>query len=210
MRFARITEGLGVSFMDAIMTLIAFLPILWTLSMHVTELPWIGPVEHSLVYVAIISAACGTALLALVGIKLPGLEFNNQRVEAAFRKELVFGEEYADRADPPTVKELFSNVRYNYFRLYLHYLYFDVARFSYLQFSIVLPYIMLGPTIVGGGITLGVLQQTIRAFGRVEASFQYLVNSWDTIVELISIYKRLRAFEAQIKDGAQLPEPAAP
>jgi len=210
MRFARITEGLGVSFMDAIMTLIAFLPILWTLSMHVTELPWIGPVEHSLVYVAIISAACGTALLALVGIKLPGLEFNNQRVEAAFRKELVFGEEYADRADPPTVKELFSNVRYNYFRLYLHYLYFDVARFSYLQFSIVLPYIMLGPTIVGGGITLGVLQQTIRAFGRVEASFQYLVNSWDTIVELISIYKRLRAFEAQIKDGAPLPEPAAP
>jgi ABC-type long-subunit fatty acid transport system fused permease/ATPase subunit len=42
------------------------------------------------------------------------------------------------------------------------------------------------------------MQQIVRAFGRVENSFQYLVNSWTTIVELISVYKRLRAFERQI------------
>ena len=35
---------------------------------------------------------------------------------------------------------------------------------------------------------------------RVEGSFQYLVNSWTTIVSLISIYKRLRAFEALMRD----------
>jgi peptide/bleomycin uptake transporter len=61
-------------------------------------------------------------------------------------------------------------------------------------------YISLGPTIVAGGLTLGVLNQTLRAFGRVEGSFQYLVNSWSTIVSLISIYKRLRAFEALMHD----------
>ena len=44
------------------------------------------------------------------------------------------------------------------------------------------------------------LQQIIRAFGRVEGSFQYLVKSWTTIVSLISIYKRLRAFEALMRD----------
>ena len=44
------------------------------------------------------------------------------------------------------------------------------------------------------------MQQIIRAFGRVESSFQYLVKSWTTIVELISIYKRLRAFEATLHD----------
>jgi peptide/bleomycin uptake transporter len=44
------------------------------------------------------------------------------------------------------------------------------------------------------------MQQIIRAFGRVEGSFQYLVNSWATIVSLISIYKRLRAFEALMRD----------
>ncbi len=211
MRFARIVEGLGVAFMRSVMTLIAFLPLLWTLSEHVTELPWIGAVSHSLVYLAIISAAFGTVLLAVVGIKLPGLEFNNQKVEAAFRKELVYGEDQADRAEPETVGELFTNVRRNYFRLYKHYLYFDIAKWSYLQFAVIVPYIMMGPTIVAGLITLGVLQQILRAFDRVENSFQFLVNSWSTIVELISIFKRLRAFEATIlADGRTqrpLPEP---
>ena len=53
---------------------------------------------------------------------------------------------------------------------------------------------------VAGGLTLGVMQQVIRAFGRVEGSFQYLVKSWTTIVSLISVYKRLRAFEATLGD----------
>ena len=198
MRFARIVEALGVAFLRSIMTLIAFLPILWGLSKQVTELPWLGPVEHSLVYLAIISATFGTVLLALVGIKLPGLEFKNQRVEAAYRKELVFGEDHAERADPPSVAELFFNIRKNYFNLYKHYLYFDIAKWSYLQFTVIVPYIMLGPTIVAGAITLGVLQQILRAFGKVEESFQFLVNSWGTIVELMSIFKRLKAFENTI------------
>jgi len=61
-------------------------------------------------------------------------------------------------------------------------------------------YIALGPTIVAGPLTLGVMQQVIRAFGRVENSFQYLVNAWTTIVSLISIYKRLKAFESMMLD----------
>ena len=198
MRFASIVEDLGVSFMRSVMTLFAFLPILWVLSDKVSELPWLGPVPKALVWVAIVFALCGTVALALVGIRLPGLEFQNQRVEAAYRKELVYGEDDSARAGAMTVVDLFSHIRHNYFRLYLNYLYFDVARYSYLQFGVLVPYIALGPTIVSGVITLGVMQQIVRAFGRVESSFQYLVNAWTTIVVLISIYKRLRAFEAQI------------
>jgi peptide/bleomycin uptake transporter len=199
MRFARIVEGLGVAFFRSVMTLIAFLPLLWVLSKQVGELPWLGEVPHALVWLAIVSAAAGTALLAIVGIKLPGLEFNNQKVEAAYRKELVHGEDDLERADPMTVTELFAHVRKNYFRLYLHYMYFDVAKWSYIQFTVIVPYIALGPTIVTGAITLGVLQQIVRAFSKVEDSFQFLVHSWATIVELISIYKRLAAFEQNIK-----------
>jgi len=197
--FAEIVEGLGSFLLRNLLTLIAFLPILYDLSSNVNELPWIGPVNHSLIYVAIVSAIIGTVGLALIGFKLPGLEFNNQRVEAAYRKELVYGEDDAQRADPPSVTELFGNVRKNYFRLFFHYMYFDVGRYSYLQASTLVPYIALGPTIVGGVITLGVMQQIVRAFGRVENAFQYLVNSWPTIVKLISVYKRLRQFEAQIE-----------
>lgn len=198
MRFARIVESLGVEFMRSLMTLAAFLPILWALSAKVPELPWIGPVSQSLVWVAIAFALAGTVLLALVGIKLPGLEFENQKVEAAYRKELVYGEDDPARAGAPEVARLFAGVRRNYFRLYFHYLYFDVARMTYLQFGVLVPYIALGPTLVTGVITLGIMQQIVRAFGRVETAFQYLVHGWPTVVELISVYKRLRAFERQV------------
>lgn len=200
MRFASIMEGLGVSLIDSIMTLIAFLPILWGLSVHVKALPIIGEVSQALVFVALIWSILGTAILALAGIKLPGLEFKNQRVEAAYRKELVYGEDDVARAEPPVVKDLFNDVRTNYFRLYSNYLYFNVVRYAYLQVGVLVPYIALAPTIIAGAFTLGVMQQIIRAFGRVESSFQYLVNSWTTIVELMSIYKRLKAFELAIHD----------
>ena len=199
-RFADTLERLGARLIDAFMTLLAFLPILWGLSVHVKELPFVGHVPQALVFVAVIWAALGTALLAVAGIRLPGLEFRNQRVEAAYRKELVLGEDNVGRAQPPTLAALFADVRSNYFRLYLNFLYFNIARYGYLQASVLVPYVALTPTIVAGGLTLGVLNQTIRAFGRVEGSFQYLVNSWSTIVSLISIYKRLQAFEAMMSD----------
>lgn len=203
MLFAKIMESLGSRFIDAIMTLLAFLPILWGLSSFVKELPIVGEVSQALVFVAILWSIIGTALLGLAGWRLPGLEFRNQRVEAAFRKELVLGEDNEDRAQPPTLVELFSNVRKNYFRLYLNYLYFNVVRYSYLQAGVILPYIALGPTIISAGVTLGVMQQILRAFQRVENSFQFLVMSWTTIVELMSIYKRLSAFERAIAGDDQ-------
>jgi peptide/bleomycin uptake transporter len=200
MRFSTTMEGLGVNLIDSVMTLIAFLPVLLRLSADITELPLVGHVPYALVVVSIVWSIVGTTFLALVGIKLPGLEFRNQRVEAAYRKELVYGEDDASRAAPPTVAELFANVRRNYFRLYFHYSYFNVARISYLQIDNIFPYVVLAPTMVAGKITLGALNQILNAFEQVRTSFQYLVNSWTTIVELLSIYKRLRAFEATIKD----------
>ena len=205
MRFASIMEGLGVAFVDAIMTLVAFLPVLWGLSQYVTELPIVGEIPHALFIALIFWAIFGTALLSLVGIKLPGLEFRNQRVEAAYRKELVYGEDDAERAQPPTVNELFNNVRKNYFRLYFHYMYFNVARGFYLQADNIYVDILLVPTIVAGKITLGIWQQILTAFGQVSNSFQFLINSWTTIVDLLSIYKRLRAFEAVFR-GEELDE----
>jgi peptide/bleomycin uptake transporter len=156
----------------------------------------VGAIPYPLIVVGIVWSLFGTAFLALVGIKLPGLNFRNQRVEAAYRKELVFGEEHADRAQPPTVAELFGAVRKNYFRLYFHYMYFNIARIFYLQTDNIFPYIVLAPTIVAGKITLGAMNQILNAFDQVRSSFQYLVNSWSTVVELQSIYKRLRAFES--------------
>jgi peptide/bleomycin uptake transporter len=204
MRFADTMEGLGKSLIDSIMTLIAFLPVLVALSVNVTEIPILGAIPYSLVWVALLWSLFGTGLLALIGIKLPGLQFKNQRVEAAYRKELVYGEDDKSRASPQTVNELFRDVRTNYFRLYLNYTYFNVGRILYLQTDNIFPFLVLAPTIVAGKITLGLMNQILNAFGQVRESMQYLVNSWSTIVELQSIYKRLRIFENAIEGNADL------
>lgn len=206
MRFASTLEDMGVSFISAVMTLIAFLPVLVALSPHVQELPIIGHIPYGLVIAAIVWSLLGTGLLAVVGIKLPGLEFKNQRVEAAYRKELVYGEDDPSRATPPTVRELFDRVRRNYFRLYFHYMYFNIARILYLQVDNVFGLFLLFPSIVSGAITLGLMQQINNVFGQVRGAFQYLINSWTTLVELMSIYKRLRSFEREL-DNEPLSEP---
>ncbi len=196
MRFAKTSESLGVSFIEAIMTLIAFLPILLQLSSHIKVLPIVGEIPYALMIAAIGWAVLGTVILMLVGYKLPGLEFNNQKVEAAYRKELVYGEDYSDRADPITLKELFSKVRLNYFRLYFHYAYFNLVRIWYLQLDNLYGIFILAPSIAAGVVTLGVMMQILNVFQQVRKSFQYLITSWPTIIELLSIYKRLKAFES--------------
>ncbi len=198
MQFSRTTEGLAVSLIGSVMTLIAFLPVLFRFSDTVHELPFIGPVPHALVVAAIVWSAFGSGLLALAGIRLPGLFFLNQRVEAAYRKELVYGEDHEHRAQPPRLMELFSDVRRNYFRLYVNYMYFNVAQYLYIQLDNVFTVFILIPTLAAGAITLGTFQQIQNAFAQVSSSFQYLVNSWDTIIDLLSIYKRLRSFESAI------------
>ncbi|MBN9335140.1 peptide antibiotic transporter SbmA [Devosia sp.] len=198
MRFASIVEDLGTAFFGSLITLVVFLPMLWQLSSTVTELPFFGEVPGSLVWVALAAAILGTILLAVVGIKLPGLNFANQRVEAAYRKELVFGEDHAERADPPTVKELFANVQKNYFRLYFHYTYFNLARYAYLNLVGYVPLLTMAPTILAGVLTMGIYQQVQLAFGQVSSSFQFFARAWTTIVELQSVYMRLRLFESYI------------
>lgn len=210
MRFAGIVEGLGLSMIDSIMTLFAFLPVLAALSPNVTSLPIIGEVPEPLVVAAIFWSIFGTLLLAIAGVRLPGLEFLNQRVEAAYRKELVYGEDHGHRADPMTVRELFGQVRRSYFRLYAHFIYFNFFRSMYGQADNIFATLILVPTIAAGKITFGIFQQILGAFGQVSSSFQYLVYSWSTIVELLSIHKRLRAFEAQFEGRAQDRIEAAP
>ncbi|MDA9505932.1 microcin B17 transporter [Bradyrhizobium sp. CCBAU 11386] len=198
MRFASTMEGLGVNLISALLTLLAFLPVLVRLSSNITELPLIGSIPYPLVFAAVIWSVLGTGVLALIGIRLPRIEFFNQRVEAAYRKELVLGEDDPARADPPGLSMLFGDIRRNYFRLYLNFMYFNVGRIVYLQTDTIFPYVLLAPTIIAGKITLGAMNQILNAFAQVRTSFQYLINSWSTIVELISIYQRLRGFESKL------------
>ena len=198
-RFARIIETLGLQVIRAFMTLIAFIPILWTLSDKV-DIPILRDIEGSLVWFTLIISLGGIVISWFVGIKLPGLEYKNQRVEAAFRKDLVLGEDdKKNYAQTETLLELFTGIRFNYHRLYLHYGYFDGWMTTYDQFMIIAPYLIMGPGLFTGLITLGVMVQVSNAFSRVHGGFALFLHNWTTITELRSIWKRLSEFERNLE-----------
>lgn len=197
-RFARIFESLGLQVIRAFLTLIAFLPILWELSSGV-DLPRIKEIPGSLVWVALLVSLGGLLISWFVGIKLPGLEYNNQKVEAAFRKELVYAEDdKINYGKTESIIELFTGLKLNYHRLFMHYGYFDIWVNSFEQLMIIVPYLIMGPGLFTGLITLGVLVQVSNAFSKVRESFSIFISNWTTITELRSIHKRLREFEANI------------
>ncbi|PIE72454.1 MAG: transporter [Deltaproteobacteria bacterium] len=197
-RFARIVESLGLQVIRAIMTLIAFLPILWGLSSGV-DIAFFKTIPGCLVWVALAVSLGGLLISWFVGIKLPGLEYNNQKVEAAFRKELVYAEDdKVNYGRTETIVELFTGLKINYNRLFLHYGYFDIWVNFFEQLMIIVPYLIMGPGLFTGVITLGVLVQVSNAFSKVRESFSIFIANWTTITELRSIHKRLREFEINI------------
>lgn len=201
-KFSRIVEGLGVSLIESVMVLVEFFPILLGLGAGITVL-YFGEWEYGLVTAALIWSVGGTLLLVGTGwlLRLVGVEYDIQAKEAAYRKYLVKMEDDGTLTPKPLV-ELFDDVRKIHFRSYFQYLKFNVVRMAYLQVNVLTAYIFLAPAIVGGMISLGVMQQIIRAFGRVEGSMQFLLKSWPTIIELLSVAKRLREFEAKINEKA--------
>jgi peptide/bleomycin uptake transporter len=203
MQFARGMQNQGTSILNAVLTLIAFLPILYGYSQHIKVLPLVGEVPQALVWASIAWAIFGTTFIALLGIRLPGLEFKNQRVEAALRKELVLGEDDTSRATPAGIASLFTDIRRNYFKLYKNFLFFDFGKSVYLNADVVYSIILLIPSIAAGAISFGLFTQISNAFDKVRGSVQVLIGDWDDIVKLISIYKRLRAFEATL-EGKEL------
>ena len=198
-KFTRIMEGLGTSLIESIMILIQFIPILFGLSIGI-PIFFFGEWEYGLIVGALIWTIGGTVFLIVLGfiLRLVGIEYDLQKQEAAYRKILVIAEDDGS-VRPKKIDELFDDVRKIHFLSYLRYLYFNIGRIAYLQANVLSAYVFLAPAIVAGVVTLGVMQQIIRAFGRVEGSMQYLLKAWPTIIELASVYKRLREFETKIK-----------
>ena len=197
-RFSRIMEGLGTSFIESVMVLIEYFPLLMGLSVGI-PIMWFGEWSYGLVSGALIWAVGGTVLMIGLAwlLRLVGIEYDLQKREAAYRKILVIAEDDGS-IRPKSLEELFVGVRKIHYKSYLFYLYFNIGRLAYLQANVLVGYIFLAPAIVAGVMTLGVMQQILRAFGRVEGSLQYLFNAWPTIIELASVYKRLREFERKI------------
>ena len=203
-KFSRIMESLGTSLIESMMVLFQFIPILLGLSVGI-PIYFFGDWQYGLVTGALIWTLGGTIFLVALGwvLRLVGVEYDLQKKEAAYRKLLVIAEDDGS-IRPKKIEELFYDVRSIHFLSYIRYLYFNIGRMAYLQANVLSAYVFLAPAIVAGVVTLGVMQQIIRAFGRVEGSMQYLLRAWPTIIELASVYKRLREFEAKILEDDKI------
>jgi peptide/bleomycin uptake transporter len=191
LKFAVYVWSLGQGLLKAIMILIFFIPVLWGLSTGFD-------IPGYLVWIALTVSIGGLAVSWVVGRKLPKLEYNNQKVEAAFRKSLVRCE---DNKDSHTLTELFDqfkDLKFNYYKLYDNYKYYSLWENLYFQAGVVIPYLVSAPQYFAGLITLGTLVQIGNAFDKIHESMSFFTDNWLTVTELRSVIRRLDEFEKDI------------
>ena len=197
-KFTRLMESIFTEVIEAILVLIAFVPILWGLSTGL-NISFFGDWQYGLAASSIIWAVGGTIFMLLLGkvLGLVGVEYDIQKREAAYRKMLVIAEDDNNWV-PKNLGDLFNDVRAIHYRSFARYLGFNIGRLAYLQANVLVGYVLLAPAIVAGAITLGVMQQILRAFGRVSESLQVILRAWPSVIELMSVYKRLKEFEEKL------------
>ena len=117
-KFSRIMESLGTSFIESIMVLIQFIPILLGLSAGI-PIFFFGDWQYGLITGALIWTLGGTIFLIALGwvLRLVGVEYDLQKKEAAYRKILVIAED-DETVRPKTISELFDGVRLIHFLSY--------------------------------------------------------------------------------------------
>ena len=193
-KFARYVRDLGRGAFKAIFVLLLFIPLLWELSaLEIAN--W--PVGY-FVWIALAMSLGGILISAIVARKLPGLEYNNQVVEAKFRKQLVQLEDDRTLFTNKTLQETFADIRFNYFKLFNNYAGFALWARIYWQSAVFIPLIFALPQYFAVKFSVGILHQIMNSFDKVQESFSYLVDNWTQITELQSVNKRLNEFEAEI------------
>merc|ERR1711865_468371 len=80
--------------------------------------------------------------------------YNNQAVEAAFRKELVYAEDGVEGFGLlVTCHRLFSTLRANYYTLFLHLIYFEFWQALFNRCEELIPMLILGDAVYQGNIS---------------------------------------------------------
>jgi len=197
-KFADIVASLGKEVISAVITTVAFTPLLWSLSSKV-DIELLNMIPGSLFWIALVTGLGGTGVSWVVGIRLPKLQYNNEAVEAAFRKECVLAEDNKEIfGSLLTLTYLFTGIRFNYHRLFLHNGYVDLWLNSYTQIMAFGADVAMGPSLFTGAITLGTLTMVGSAFSEVNSSFSVFNNNWTDITELRAIRLRLCEFETHL------------
>jgi len=206
--FASRTVGLSMELLNAVVTFISFVGILWTLSGEFT-FNWGGTefaIPGFMLWVAILYCAVGTVLTHYVGRRLIPLNYEQQRREADFRHHLVRVREYSeaialDRGEAVENQQLnlrFDHVLRNYLQLIDAKKRLTMFTSTFYQASAVFPFLVAAPRFFSGAIQLGAMMQIASAFSRVQDSLSWFIDNYDNLAAWRATTDRLTHFEAAI------------
>ena len=218
-QFVSLTLQLLLGFLKQLTTLGAFGVVLWNLSGAFT-VP-LGSHEFVIYgymfWFSLVYSVLGTVGAHLVGRRLIGLNFDQQRYEADFRFNMMRVRENSESvafyrgedAENVGFKERFARVISNYWQLMRQTKLLNFYVNGYAQLAIIVPLVLAAPRYFGGEMALGGLMQTVSAFGRVQDALSYFVESYDTIAQLAAVIRRLSTFTEHMEQAQALEDGVA-
>jgi putative ATP-binding cassette transporter len=209
--FVDSTLDLVLGGLNALVTLGAFLTILWGLS-GTLEFTWGGEtyaIYGYMLWVALAYAVIGTWLTHKVGKPLIGLSFTQQRFEADFRYNLVRFRENTEgvalyrgeQGELNGFRERFRHVADNWWSIMKRIKLLNTFRYGYNQAAIVFPYLVAAPRYFSGKFTLGDLTQTAGAFGQVQSALSWFINVYVLFATWKATVDRLTGFHNAVMNA---------
>ncbi len=194
------SRTLAIGALSAMVSLVEFTAILWSLSGALTlagvEIP------RAMVFLVYLYVLAATWLAFRIGRPLIRLNFLSERLTANFRHALLRLRENAENVafyqgegvERGTLWTRFSAYIANLWARVYRGLKFDGFNLSASQVAVVFPYIIQAPRFFSGAIKLGDVMQTSQAFGQVHDSLSFFRTSYDAFAQYRATLDRLNGF----------------
>jgi vitamin B12/bleomycin/antimicrobial peptide transport system ATP-binding/permease protein len=206
--FTSYTVSLSMGLLNAVVTLLSFVGILWGLSGAFAFT--LGEQSYSIpgfmVWMAVLYCAAGSVITHYIGRPQIRLNFMQQRFEADFRHHLVRVREYSEaialdrgqHVERGHLQVRFGAVLANYLELVKKQKNLVWFTNFFGQAATVFPFVVSAPRFFSGAIQLGELMQIASAFGRVQDSLSWFVDNYSTLAAWRATTDRLTSFEAHM------------
>jgi vitamin B12/bleomycin/antimicrobial peptide transport system ATP-binding/permease protein len=207
--FVELTLRLGLGLLSAVVTLVSFVAILWTLS-GALELAGIS-IPGYMVWAALLYAIVGTWLTHKIGKPLIGLEFERQRYEADYRFALVRLRENAEgvalyrgeKEELGNFRTRFAGVIANWWNVMRKQKHLGFFTISYDQLAVIFPLLVALPRYFSGAIQIGGLMQISSAFGQVQGSLSWFIEAYTLFAQWKATVDRLTGFATSLQSVRQ-------
>jgi putative ATP-binding cassette transporter len=211
--FTTYSVSLSMGLLNAIVTLVSFVGILWSLSgaFSVTLGGSSYVIPGFMVWLAVLYCVVGSIITHYIGRPQIKLNFLQQRYEADFRHHMVRVREYSEaialdkgeNVERAQIDLRFSHVLANYITLIKKQKNLVWFTNFFGQAAVVFPFIVAAPRFFSGAIQLGELMQIASAFGRVQDSLGWLVDNYSSLAAWRATTDRLTSFEDNIVLASQ-------